>query len=422
MDGRDEAPREPGPDGHAEGPRGGAAWRSGVLAAAAVGVTALIAATLILSGLPSPRNPAGASGPDGSPSVTPGATRAPEPSSSADASATAPPSPPGSATAEDDLLLVDRAELMALPASGAAWDRMLAAAEGDWPEARLDDRDSDALPHVLAAAFVHARTGDPGMRDRVVEALRSLEEAPAPRDLLAVARQLGGWVLAADLVGHREPSFVAWLHDLRYRAIGDHPRWQTLYSTAGETANNYGTFALASLIAADRFLGDELGLERDWRIFRGYGEPFGWPFVKTEDWDEAYSCVATDPDRPDALPVAINPAGCEVDGVDLGGMPVEDASRAGDAPRPHPGYVNEAMQGYATQALLLEAAGYDAWAANDRQVLRVAELQERAGVWNAHPTGYYVAWIVNHAYGLDLPAEPDTAGGRMLAWTDWLFP
>ena len=103
-------------------------------------------------------------------------------------------------------------------------------------------------------------------------------------------------------------------------------------------------------------------------------------------------------------------------------MPVEDAAREGDPPRPHEGYVNEAMQGYAMQALLLDGAGYDAWSVNDEQVRRVAEFQVRAGIWNAHPTGYPVAWIVNDAYGLQLPAEPETAGGRMIAWTDWLFP
>jgi hypothetical protein len=361
------------------------------------------------------------------PPPAPPAGQAPDDPSSTRAVATPDPGDPeapdvAAGDEPDDYLVIDRDDLLDRPTSGDAWDRMAAAAQGEWPDANLRDRSSRALPYVLAAALVHARTGDSAARDRVVEALRSLHEGRPPRDLLALVRQLGGWVVAADLVGYREPEFVRWLHELRYQTVGGHPRWRTIFGTAGETANNYGTFALASLIAADRFLGDERGLARDWEIFKGYGEPFGWPFEKTADWDVTYSCLGSDRERPHILPIAINPAGCDRWGGDLDGMPVEDAARSDDFPESHAGYVNEAMQGYAFQALLLARAGYDAWGVNDEQVRRVAEFQLRWDIWNVHPTGYFVGWIVNGAYGTDYPALQPTWQGRIFAWTEWLYP
>jgi hypothetical protein len=318
-------------------------------------------------------------------------------------------------------LIVDRADLLARPTDGPAWDALVEAAMGEWDRPDLQARESNAPVRAIAAAILHARTGDEEARERVEAALRELHEAPWTGDMLSLARQLGGWVIAADLIGYREPAFLEWLHHARLRTTGGHFRWRTLYGTAGETANNYGTFALASLIAADRFLGDEVGLERSWRIFSGYGIPFGYPFEKTADWSVEYSCVGSDPERPDLLPIAINPPDCTRWGGEIVGMPVEDAARAQDFPRPHAGYVNEAMQGYVLQALLLARAGYDAWEVNDQQVRRVADYQVRWRIWNTHPTGYYAAWLVNHAYGTDYAAKSPTSGGRIFGWTDWLY-
>jgi hypothetical protein len=381
--------------------------RGGAAALLILGAIVLLLAVPLALGLPGEGGP-GSPGDPAAPGVTPGTTGDPD-------------DDPDVTAGSREYLVIDREDLMALPTEGPAWDAVLTAARGDWAWPDLMARDTDSPVLALAAGLVYARTGDEAARARVERALRGLQEAPSPSDLLSTVRQLPGWIIAADLIGYRDPDFERWVHSARVRTIGSHPRWRTIYGTAGETSNNYGTFALASLIAADRYLGDTLSLERSWEIFQAYGIPFGYPFTKTLDWDEAYSCVPTDPERRGRLPIAINPAGCRIGGANVDGMPVEDAAREDRFPDPHPGYVNEAMQGYALQALLLERAGYAAFDVNDRQVLRVAEYQQRWGIWNAHPTGYYVAWIINHAYGTDFPTESDTSGGRAFGWTDWLY-
>ena len=40
--------------------------------------------------------------------------------------------------------------------------------------------------------------------------------------------------------------------------------------------------------------------------------------------------------------------------------------------------------------------------------------------WNRSEVSYYVPWILNARYGLDLPTRP--AGfGRVFGYTDWLY-
>jgi hypothetical protein len=294
--------------------------------------------------------------------------------------------------------------------SGSAWTALKSTADGTWSTPSLADQNNKADVQALAGALVYARTGNAAYRTKVITALEAMWKGPWATDMLALARQTGGWVMAADLVGYRDPGFVSWLSAARTRVVNDHPRWTTLSFTAGNTSNNYGTFALSAMIAADRYLGDAAGVARDWQIFKGYGDS-SWSFQTTAGYQAAWNCGRYQ---------AIEGLHCTTpNGADQNGAPVEDASRD-TYPTPHGGYVSEAMQGYAVQGLLLRRAGYDAWGVNDRQVLRVAEFQRRFGIWNYHSTSYYAAWIINDAYGTTFPAQP--AGyGRTFGFTDWLF-
>jgi hypothetical protein len=199
------------------------------------------------------------------------------------------------------------------------------------------------------------------------------------------------------------------VRDLRTRDKGGHSRWHVLHFTAGNSSNNWGTWALASMIAADRYVGDAAGLARDWAIFKGYGDGT-WSFEKTSDYLPGWQCGS--------YYRAIEHGHCG--SPDKNGAPVEDASRSGNTTTPDNGYVNEAMSGYAVQALLLHRAGYPAWTVNGSQVKRVADFMVRHGVWNGEAVNYFAGWVVNAAYGTSYPTREGN-GGRMLAYTDWLF-
>jgi hypothetical protein len=125
------------------------------------------------------------------------------------------------------------AELLALPMSGSAWNSLAAAAAGDWGTANLRNLTRNHDVYTLAGALVTARTGNAAMRQRVVDAIRAAMgtefdsggsgasgEKDAGSPALAVARNLQCYVLAADLIRYRTPTFEFWLERLRTADLG----------------------------------------------------------------------------------------------------------------------------------------------------------------------------------------------------------
>jgi hypothetical protein len=299
-----------------------------------------------------------------------------------------------------------------LPMSGSGWEGVRSVAAGTWAKPDLCDRGNKADVQALAGALVYARTGQASYKTRVIAALQAAmatQRDGCSSAVLALGRQLGGWVLAADYVGYRDAAFVSWLRQLRTREIGGHSRWHQLRFTAGNSANNWGIWALASVIAADRYLGDAPALAQDWAIFKGYGDGTWTGFQPTADYLAGWNCTTY---------FAIEPGHCG--SPDHYGAPVEDASRSGNTSMPHEGYVNEALSGLSVQAMLLDRAGYPAWSVNANQLRRVADFLVRTGTWNAEPVAYFAAYMLNATYGTGYPARAGN-GGRMFGFTDWLY-
>ena len=247
--------------------------------------------------------------------------------------------------------------------SGAGWASVLAAADGGWAAPDVCNRDNKADVEALAGALVYARTGNAAYRTKVINAIRAAvasQQDGCSSAVLAMGRQLGGWVMAADYAGYRDPSFVSWVSQIRTRELGGHSRWHQLRYTSGNSSNNWGIWALASMVAADAYLGDASALAGDWAIFHGYGDGTH-KFEPTSDFLPGWNCTSY---------FAIEPGHCG--SPDKNGAPVEDASRTGNTTTPDEGYANESISGMTVQAMLLARAGYPAWGVNSSQIRRVA--------------------------------------------------
>jgi len=157
-------------------------------------------------------------------------------------------------------------------------------------------------------------------------------------ETLAWGREVGAFVLAADLVRYRTDTFEAWVRAMaeEYRACDE----RTMLEAFRRRPNNWGAMNFGSLVAMYAYLGDEAAL-RDIRdhFARGLTEglldcadaPDGEPCyvwggsVEPTDKDMTWHC---DPSRP----MLINPD-CSVrlaDGtsVELGGLIPDDQRRA----------------------------------------------------------------------------------------------
>lgn len=374
--------------------------------------------------------PAPTATPSPTPSPTPSATPSPTPSPTPTIAPTASPTPTATPSSTPtstpppsgtDYLVISRSDLLALPTSGTAWTSLKSSADAS-PTPNLCDQDNKADVNALAAGIVYARTGDAAYKTKVINLINAAiatQKDGCSNATLALGRQLGGYVIAADFVGYRDASFVSWLTGIRSHDLANHAPWNTLRNTSTVTANNWGTFALASVTAADRFLGDDANVARDWDIFSSYGVPNTHKFTPTSDYKTRgyqWTCVAASTAYP--MPIAINTP-CVKSGVNLDGAPVEDSARE---PFPtYSTYIHESMQGYALQAILLDHAGYPAWTVNDSQIKRAAEFANRSGRLNDHGVAYYVAFAVNKFTGSSLPTKTPTNGGRVFGFTDWLY-
>lgn len=321
-------------------------------------------------------------------------------------------------TGGKEYLIIDEAALKALPTSGAAWTNMLRVADGNLGTVDLQDQDSLTAGRTLAAALVYARTGNAAYRDKVVAQLAKLPSAPlGTARTLSVGRQIGGYAIAADLVGYRDASFVSFMSGIRTRYIGNHGRWVTLTQTSENTANNWGTWAVASRLAVSLYVGDQADVARTASIFRGFlGDRSAYAgFQKTAGYDPAWACGT------DSTWVPINPAGCG----DRAGAAVEDISRSEVA---YPSvdstglqYTWEVLGGITMTAKLLQQNGYpDVYGWSDKAVLRATQfLKDKGGFPATYSVTQYIAWSVNKAYGSSFPVN--AAGhGRQYGFTDWL--
>lgn len=361
--------------------------------------TAAPSSTTSPTATPSPTTP-----PTPAPTPTPTASPSPSPSPTPTPSPTVPPTPPPGGFIGP--------EVAGLPTSGAAWQRVVADADASAGTANLTcDQNQRTHPKVaLAAALVYARTGTAAYRTKVIGLLEAARASA--RDcgnaILSLGRQLSAYMLAADYVDYREPGFVAWARAIRTQDFpASHSRWHVLTGTAQNTSNNWGTFALASLTAADAYLGDEDGLGEDFGIWESYGAG-GGGFQHTSSYQEVWSCP---------VGFEINPASCTDPRKE--GAAVEDASRSSFPTLQN--YPAEAAQGYVLTAEILWGQGYDAWGVNDSQVCRNAAWRARGNNLNYSSADYHVTYVYNERCGTSYPTPQPAVFGRGWGYTDWYY-
>lgn len=320
---------------------------------------------------------------------------------------------------DGDYLIIEADDLMALPTSGPEWDAMLAVADGDLGEIDLADQTNTNAGRLLAAALVYARTGQPDYRDRVVRYLRQLPTADLGDAWVnSVARQVGGYAIAADLVDYRDPAFVEWMDWLRTHDLGGNEVWYAITHTSEVSAHNWGAWALASRVAISAFLGDEADLAAAANIFRGFtGErEYYDDFEFTDYADPTWAC------GPPEEWVPINPADCG----SRSGAVLDDISRSpGEYPRTNETGIMYSwgnLGGSVVTARVLYHAGYrDVYEWGDRALLRAGEFLRRNG---GYPPPFsinqYTPWEINAAYGADLGPLNPAGHGRAFGYTDWL--
>jgi len=249
--------------------------------------------------------------------------------------------------------------------------------------------------------------------------------------VLATARSIGAYVLAADLVGmdrgetgsragYTTTTWQSWLSNLRTKTIGAPANCNSFVACSDKRGHNWGAFATAARISIDIHLGDgdDLAIAVG-KLKQFLGESSGGPqWLPSRDFDLTYACIPSGTEW-----TAINPASC---GPEKDGMIVEDISRsAGTFPTYDStgiGYTMESYQALLFSAILLERQGYDPFSWGDQALRRVMDWLTREGKPQGNGSGVerHLSWVPQHFYGTTYSTVP--AGmGRTLGFTDWLY-
>lgn len=329
---------------------------------------------------------------------------------------------------------ITSAEIMSLPMSGVAWTNIKSVAYGSWGTPDLKNQDNKHAINTLAGALVYARTGDAVLagkvRDGIIAAKRTLDESSewqTTNGVLAAGRQIGAYVISADLINLKkydptaDAEFRNWLSVIRTTNIGTHSRWKSLSFTCENSTNNWGAFACASRIAASIYVGDTADVQRSSLVIRAYfGERSVYPvagsyFQHTADYSSTWACN-------EATWTGINP-GCIKSGVNIDGVLVEDASRGGACcvlQGAGISYSWEALQGTIVSSELLYRIGnYDPYNWSNQALKRAIDMVQRSG-WGITSPAYYVPWLANFRYGTKYVVA-NGGNGRIMSWGDWLY-
>lgn len=351
--------------------------------------------------------------------ATPAPTATPLPTAAPTATPTMPTptsTPTPTAITPSGQLLVSRTTLASLPTSGTPWTNLKRYADAT-STPNLADQESANDVQTFAAALVYARTGDTAYRSKVITNLRAAMGTEAGGRTLALARNLPGYVLAADLISlssadsSLDATFRSWLRSAITRTLSD---GRNVIRMQGEQGNNWGAHATSALAATYAYLGDRAGLDHVALVLRGFlGDAdawYGWRYHQALSWAVG------------AKPTPINPAGATKDGHSVDGVIQQDQVRGCGFTWPacKENYAWESLQGLVLGAELMSRQGYDAWNWSNRAIYRSVNWLVRDASYPAEGDDTWIPWLVNRRYGSSFPTTT-TRPGKNFGFTDWLY-
>ena len=302
-------------------------------------------------------------------------------------------------------------ELLGKPTSGPAWDAVLSGARQNVSHPDLADQDDHTGVYVLAKAIVYTRAPDQfsSYRNEAIASIETLVAKGHPGGrTLAWGRNIGAYVMAADLLGYRSTAFDTYLRHLVTDWKGTQLN-RNLHEMFEYMPNNWGTLASGSVIAIYRYLGDAMNLDR---VHAHWVRLLGGPTPDVSmSWGSDMSWHADE-----NHPLMINPAGATKncpgsagDSLWLGdgrvlidGLLTAEMRRGGSckAEPAKTGYAWEGLQGIIVAARAFERAGKPAWKVADSAIYRAAFMLQETLAWKA--TSNNDGWLLiflDDAYG-----------------------
>ena len=320
-------------------------------------------------------------------------------------------------------------EIASLPMSGAAWQSVLNTAEGSLGTADVSNQDSHHGTETLAAALAAVRTGRADLRSKAEAAVVSAINTEDGARWLAIGRNMGAYVIAADVLGLRADGnpnsngtrVQAWLARFLTRTLAHNNSGEqiTLRQSAWASGSNASAeegFVHAAIAA---YLGNQAELGWAWNAFRRYAGDRTSPHTMNAN-DSSWQF------RPDD-PVGIQDPGATKNGCRLDGAIGNDMSRGGafSCTPGYTGYPWVGLEGAVPAAVVLDRKGFPAFTIVNSAIRRAFDylwhVRNTTGdaAWFDGDRGAQIIYLVNREYGTNFPVRLPTGQGRTVGFTDW---
>jgi hypothetical protein len=352
------------------------------------------------------------------------------------------PEPPTTATGSG--IWISASQIATLPTSGAAWTAVLNDANRSGT-ADVSDQNSNHDVYTLAAALVCARTGTASYCDKARNGVVSAIGTEQGGRWLAVGRNMTSYVIAADILGLRADGnsssagsrVEAWIRSFLTMKLSHNNDASLMVPLVPfESGSNASAEEGAVYTAVAAYLKDATALQRAWDAFRTYacdptapdrenidlskGVAYGWAH------DNTRPCAVNPRGTSKVVPAGLPGAGTS---HSIDGAIINDMRRGGEY-QWAPGYTSYpwvGMEGFVPAALMLQRAGFPAFAVADQAVLRAANylwmLRSQTGDsrWFDGDRSAEVVFVINKVYGKSFPVKSGVGGGRTVGYTDWTF-
>jgi hypothetical protein len=352
---------------------------------------------------------------------------------------------------------IDPQELMELPMSGTAWDRLVNRANTSFGTADVSDQGNNHSRRVLAAALVGTRlNGTSNGPTLIANAKAGLYAAIGTEDnlgfpdsrWLAVGRNMPAYIIAADVLDINANSagtdldIYNWLADFDVIELqddndNDPGMTQTLREAAWLSCTNASVQEGLVATMLSVFLGDDTWLAHNWDCFKRYaGDTSATHQLEASDFGDPYQYVTpiTASSRVGIQQVGAVKNSLNIDGamLDMGRsnpVPVvplvwESVSSTSDSIYP---WVN--LNGGVFAALVLHRQGQALKRAAVRLMSYAALYDPGTFASNMRWWGYDkkedCKWILHVAYNmslLDYPILLPVGENDLVGYTDWTHP
>ena len=335
---------------------------------------------------------------------------------------------------------IDKVALMSYPTSGAAWDELARVANGGTSRGvDVSNQDETQDNVVLAMALVGVRTNNQGLIDKAKAALTASINTEATGSdsrhrWLAVGRNLGTLVIAADVLDIRSGPVYDWLAAFKTRTLADdnsgvQKTLQQVALASGSNASMQEAFVLAAVASYTK---DKPLLDNVWVRFRRYlGDTTSPWTLQSNQFGDGWQVVNTDQMR-----VGIIGKDVVKNGLLIDGAVANDSGRSNSTPKVPLSYNSDSLypwvglNGAFSAATVFQRQGYPAYAFQDqalkRATIRLMEWKKAFGSdWWQDAKKEDAKWFAHTAYNLPLDQYPihlPVGPHDLVGFNDWTHP